>query len=180
MYTDFSWSSKYASRSWNQYWLPIILLFFLLEDKDPRKPPSALLNKNLPEFVMVNLFNENKILTNVDFNDKQIIINFFSSWCAPCKVELPLLLKLKNNYPKLIIIGVDHKDIKLDAIKFLEDNGNPYHYVGIDKDGKIGLEFGVFGLPETFITNNKGKIIFKHLGLLTEKVLKNEIYDLLQ
>ena len=77
--------------------ITIILLFFLLEDKDPRKPPSALLNKNLPEFVMVNLFNENKILTNVDFNDKQIIINFFSSWCAPCKVELPLLLKLKNN-----------------------------------------------------------------------------------
>lgn len=160
--------------------ITIILLYFLLENKDPTKPPSALLNKNLPEFVMVNLFNENKILTNVDFDDKQIIINFFSSWCAPCKIEHPLLLRLKNNYPELIIIGVNHKDIKLDAIKFLEDNGNPYHYVGIDNDGKIGLEFGVFGLPETFITNNKGKIIFKHLGPLTEKVLKNEIYDLLQ
>ena len=87
--------------------------------------------------------------------------------------------RLKNNYPELIIIGVNHKDIKLDAIKFLEDNGNPYHYVGIDKDGKIGLEFGVFGLPETFLTNNKGKIIYKHTGPLTKKIVKKEILPLL-
>ena len=159
--------------------ITIILLFFLLQNKDPNKPPSALLNKNLPQFKMYSLLDENKKILDNDFNNNQTLINFFASWCAPCKTEHPLLIKLKNSYPNIIIVGINYKDNSLDALKFLNDNGNPYHYVGVDKDGKIGLEFGVFGLPETFLTNKDGKIIYKHVGPLTKEILKNEILHLL-
>ena len=155
------------------------LLIFLLQGNDPSKPQSALLNENLPGFEINDLFDENRKLSNHDFKNKQIIINFFASWCAPCKTEHPLLFFLKETYPNIIIIGVNYKDLKSDAIKFLTDDGNPYHYVGIDNNGNVGLEFGVFGLPETFLTNNKGKIIFKHLGPLTEKIIENEIVPFL-
>ena len=78
-----------------------------------------------------------------------------------------------------MIIGINHKDIYSNAVNFLESKGNPYHYVGVDVDGNIGLKFGVFGLPETFLTNNKGKIIYKHTGPLTKKIVKKEILPLL-
>ena len=141
---------------------------------------SDIFDKNSPNFEIINLFDGSKKLSNIDINNKQVLINFFASWCAPCKDEHPLLFKLKNNYPNIMIIGIDYKDKKSDAIKFLEKEGNPYHFVGSDNSGDIGLEFGVFGLPETFFINNKGKIIYKHLGPLTEKVVQNEIFPLLQ
>ena len=77
-------------------------------------------------------------------------------------------------------IPIDYKDIKSNALKFLENEGNPYHFIGVDENGKIGLEFGVFGLPETFLTNNKGEIVFKHTGPLTLKIIQNEIITRLQ
>ena len=160
--------------------ITFFLFIFLLSNKDPHKPPSVLLNQNLPEFVIVNLFNNNEILTKNDIQGKRVIINFFASWCIPCKAEHPLLFELKNNYTNVMIIGINYKENDSDAIKFLENNGNPYHYVGLDKVGKIGLEFGVFGLPETFLINNKGKIIYKQLGPITEKILKDEIIPFLQ
>ena len=75
---------------------------------------------------------------------------------------------------------MNFKDLKSDAIKFLTDAGNPYHYVGIDNNGNVGLEFGVFGLPETFLTNNKGNIVFKHTGPLKSKIIQNDIIPLLE
>ena len=134
----------------------------------------------MPNFEITNLFDEIKKLSNSDINNKQVIINFFASWCAPCKKELPLLLSLKNNQPNITIIGIDYKDVKSNALKFLENEGNPYHFIGVDENGKIGLEFGVFGLPETFLTNNKGEIVFKHTGPLTLKIIQNEIVTRLQ
>ena len=141
---------------------------------------SDMLDKNLPNFEIINLFDDSKKLSNVDINNKQVLINFFASWCAPCKDELPLFFTLKNNYPNMMIVGIDYKDKKSDALKFLEKEGNPYNFVGLDNNGNIGLEFGVFGLPETFLLNNEGKIIYKHLGPLTKKVVRNEISPLLQ
>ena len=141
---------------------------------------SDIFNENLPNFEIIDLFDESKKLSNIDINNKQVLINFFASWCAPCKDEHPLFFKLKNNYPNIMIIGINFKDKKSDAMKFLEKEGNPYHFVGSDDSGDIGLDFGVFGLPETFLTNREGKIIYKHLGPLTEKIVQNEIFPLLQ
>jgi cytochrome c biogenesis protein CcmG/thiol:disulfide interchange protein DsbE len=158
----------------------VFILIYLLQQNDPSKPPSALINKEVPSFQAKNLFITNEILTNEDLKNKIVLINFFASWCAPCKVEHPLLFKIKKNFPNLFLLGINYKDKVEDAEKYLNNEGNPYTYVGIDKNGMIGLEFGVFGLPETFLINNKGKIIFKHLGPLTKNIINDEIKSFLQ
>ena len=159
--------------------ISIIVLINIIQNKNSTELSGSLINNNLPKFEIIDLFNNNNKLSSDDFSNKILIINFFASWCAPCKEEHPVLLKLKKLYPELIIIGIDHKDINSNAINFLENLGNPYHYVGIDENGNIGLKFGVLGLPETCLTNGRGKIIYKHLGPLTEKIVKNEIVPLL-
>ncbi len=156
------------------------LLTYLLQNKDPNKPPSALINQDMPEFKLTGLVETNKVLSNFDLKEKIIIINFFASWCAPCKVEHPLFFEIKKKYPNIYILGINYKDEKVDAINYLNKDGNPYDYVGIDNKGLIGLEFGVFGLPETFLINKNSKIIYKHLGPLTKKIIKNEIYAMLK
>ena len=136
-------------------------------------------NEDIPQFDIVSLIDETKILSNQDINDKLSLINFFASWCAPCKKEHPFFIKLKNQYPELLIIGINHKDMKEDAINFLDTEGNPYNFVGNDSDGNIGLEFSVLGLPETFLTNKRGEIIYKHIGPLTKDIINNDIIPLL-
>ena len=155
------------------------LLIFLLQNKDPNKPPSAFINEDVPNFKLVSLFDEKKFITNNDFEKKFFLINFFASWCAPCKLEHSLFFEIKANIPHLYILGIDHKDKVKDAINYIDSYGNPYDFIGIDKDGLIGLEFGVFGLPETFLVNNSGQIIYKYLGPITKEIIKNEIQPLL-
>ena len=157
----------------------IFLLIYLLSDKNPNKPPSVLINKDVPLFESKSLFDSEKTIKTNDIKNKKILINFFASWCLPCKVEHPLFFELSNSFPELYIIGFNHKDNDDKAKKYLSEDGNPYNFVGVDKDGMIALEFGVFGLPETFIVNENGKIIYKFMGPLTKEIIKNEIEPLL-
>ena len=174
----------------------IFFLLFILLEKDPSNPPSALLNKEIPDFSTTNLFNKNIKLSsdnikrnvniaaenNVNFSEdtleKYTLVNFFASWCSPCRAEHHLFFEIKKNYPNVFLLGISHKDAPEDSKKYLSEEGNPYSFVGLDQDGRIALEFGVFGLPETFIINNEGKIIFKQMGPLTEKILNDEISKL--
>ena len=179
--------------------LAFICLFFLLFiifEKDPSNPPSALLNKEIPNFSTTNLFNKNIKLSsdnikrnvklaadsNVNFSedtlDKYTLVNFFASWCTPCRAEHHLFFEIKKNYPNVFLLGISHKDGPEDSKQYLSEEGNPYSFVGLDQDGRIALEFGVFGLPETFIVNNEGQIIFKQMGPLTKKILNDEIFKL--
>ena len=159
--------------------ISIFLFIFLLQNKDPSKPPSSLINENLPNFKMINLFNEDKSISSKDLSNKFTLVNFFASWCAPCKAEHPLFFDIKNKYPDLFILGVNMQDKKDDAITFLNLDGNPYDYVGVDKQGFVAIEFGVVGLPETFLIDRSGKIIYKYLGPITKEIIKNEIQPLL-
>tara|TARA_B110000438_G_scaffold302617_2_gene360875 strand:+ start:695 stop:1219 length:525 start_codon:yes stop_codon:yes gene_type:complete len=159
--------------------ISIFLLIFLLQEKDITKPPSALLNEQLPKFKMISLFDKENSISNIDLLNQVTLINFFASWCAPCKAEHPLFFKIKNEFPDIFILGIDMQDKDEDAVKFLNNDGNPYDYVGIDKWGYVGVEFGVVGLPETFLVNKSGKIIYKYLGPLTKEIIKNEIQPLL-
>ena len=166
---------------------PLIILFiicifsltYLLSGKDPNKPPSALLNKDVPNFESSSLYNAKKTIKTKDIKNKKTLINFFASWCSPCKIEHPLFFEIKKKYPELYLLGFNHKDPTSDAKKYLEDDGNPYDFVGVDSDGLIALEFGVFGLPETYIINEDGVIIYKYMGPITKDILKNEIEPLL-
>ena len=155
--------------------ISIFYLIFLISNKDPNKPPSALLDENLPNLKLTSLFDENKNLQLQDTKGKMLVVNFFASWCIPCKKEHPLLIEIKNNYPEAMLIGINHKDKEKDAKEFLNNYGNPYNFVGLDNEGEIGFEFGVFGLPETFIINKENKIIYKITGPLSKQIIKNEI-----
>ncbi len=176
--------------------LVLVCLFFLLFiifEKDPSSPPSALINKEIPKFSTTNLFNKNiklssdNIKRNINLSENNNVnsledspanyklINFFASWCTPCRAEHHLFFEIKKNYPNVFLLGISHKDDPDDSKKYLSEEGNPYSFVGIDQDGRIALEFGVFGLPETFIINNEGVIIFKHMGPLTKEILDDEI-----
>lgn len=155
------------------------LFLFLLAEKDPTKPPSVLLNEDVPVFSLPNLFDKNKFLSTKNLKNKITLINFFASWCIPCKAEHPLFFEIKKKYNDLLILGINMQDENEEAIKFLNTDGNPYDYVGVDKYGYAAVEFGVVGLPETFLVNSAGKIIYKYLGPLTKKIIKNEIEPLL-
>ena len=158
--------------------LTTICLFFLiyiLLGKNPNDPPSALLNKSLPNFSSINLYDTEEVLLSESLKGKYTLINFFASWCTPCRAEHHLFFKIKKEIPELFILGFSHKDDLDDSKKYLEEEGNPYSFVGIDNDGKIAFDFGVFGLPETFIINKNGEIIYKHTGPLTKKIIEDEI-----
>ena len=159
--------------------ISIFLLIFLLQEKDPSKPPSALLSENLPQFKLINLFDDKQHLTNENIDNQITLINFFASWCTPCKAEHPLFFEIKKQYPQLYLLGIDMKDEDEKAIEFLSEDGNPYDYVGVDRDGYIAIEFGVVGLPETFLINKNGKIVYKYLGPLTKEIINDEIKPLL-
>tara|TARA_B100001059_G_scaffold155753_1_gene155325 strand:+ start:192 stop:716 length:525 start_codon:yes stop_codon:yes gene_type:complete len=153
----------------------LFFLIFILLGKNPNNPPSALLNKNLPDFSSINLYNDQETLLSDNLEGNYTLINFFASWCTPCRAEHHLFFEIQKEIPELFILGFSHKDDLGDSKKYLEEEGNPYSFVGIDSDGKIAFDFGVFGLPETFITNKNGEIIFKHTGPLTKKIIKDEI-----
>jgi cytochrome c biogenesis protein CcmG, thiol:disulfide interchange protein DsbE len=158
--------------------LVIICFFFLvfiLLEKNPNNPPSALLNQNLPSFSSINLYNNEEIFLSDNLKGDYTLINFFASWCTPCRAEHHLFFEIKKEIPELFILGFSHKDDLGDSKKYLKEEGNPYSFVGIDKDGKIAFDFGVFGLPETFIINKDGEIIYKHTGPLTKKIIEDEI-----
>ena len=157
----------------------IFSLTYLLSGKDPNKPPSALLNKDVPSFKSASLYNSKEIIKTIDIKNKKTLINFFASWCSPCKIEHPLFFEIRKEYPELYLLGFNHKDSASNARKYLEDDGNPYDFVGVDSDGLIALEFGVFGLPETYLINENGKIIYKFMGPITKEIFKNEIMPLL-
>ena len=107
----------------------------------------------------------------VDFIDKETdfyILNFWASWCAPCRAEHKYLMNLKRNAKNLKLIGINFKDEKKNANKFLSEFGDPYHYSAADSEGKVSINFGVYGIPESILVNNDLKIIKKFIGPLNQ------------
>ncbi|SVD72131.1 uncharacterized protein METZ01_LOCUS424985 [marine metagenome] len=133
----------------------------------------------MPVFSSASLYNDKEKVVSDSLIGKYTLINFFASWCTPCRAEHHLFFEIKKEKPELFILGFSYKDDPNDSKKYLEEEGNPYSFVGIDQDVKIGFEFGVFGLPETFIINSDGQIIFKHTGPLTKEIIDNEITNLI-
>ena len=166
----------------------IIILFsvfiFFIFFKGLKKPKNYLPEKNLnkieTKLIFKNLYDQNEVLLEELINDSSLsIINIWASWCSPCRDEHTYLLKLKNTN-KINIIGINYKDKKSNAIKFLSDLGNPYSEVLTDIDGTKSIELGAIGVPETYLINNK-TIVKKYIGPLDEikfkeiiEIIKNE------
>ncbi|AHC73527.1 cytochrome c biogenesis protein CcmG [Candidatus Endolissoclinum faulkneri L5] len=159
----------------------IILLFALvwpiLEDHNPEELPSALLNKQVPVFDLPGLDPKAPRVRSANLIGKPAIVNFFASWCIPCRIEITELRTIASD--GIIIYGLAYKDDTEAIRRFLSSFGNPYKMVGLDRDGRIGLEFGVYGLPETYIIDSKGFIRYRHVGALTNEMIKNILVPLL-
>ena len=134
--------------------------------------PEKTEERNLPEFVSTELFLNKQITSNEIFSGSEFyILNIWASWCAPCREEHPQLMELSKN-PSLKIIGLNYKDNPKKAKKFLKELGNPFSLNIIDKKGIIAIEFGGYGIPETFIINKDKKIIKTYIGNLTNDSVK--------
>ena len=134
--------------------------------------PEKSEKRELPEFVATELFSNKEITSNEIFKDSDFyILNIWASWCAPCREEHPQLMELSSNL-SVKIIGLNYKDNPKKAKKFLKELGNPFSTSIMDKTGIIAIEFGGYGIPETFIINKDKKIIKTFIGNLTEDALK--------
>mgnify|MGYP005722937443 FL=1 len=150
----------------------ILGIFFLSLNKSSNYNTESLVGNKLGEIELVS-FKDDRIFTNEDFKKNSFtLINFWASWCAPCRIEHPQLMELskENN---LKILGVNFKDKKINALKFLKDLGDPYEYLTRDSNGKQSVNFGIYGIPESILIDNKLTIIKKFVGPLTKQDLNN-------
>ena len=139
--------------------------------------PSALIKKSAPKIKLVKL-GEKELPLNSDFEAPKIkFVNFWASWCAPCRAEHPMLKQIsKLGYQ---IIGINYKDDPKKALEFLETLGDPYSKVGSDLSGRAGIEWGLYGVPETFVLDENGKILLRHAGPITSTNFNNKFQPLL-
>ena len=150
----------------------ILGIFFLSLNKSSNYNTESLVGNKLGEIELAS-FEDDSIFTNDDFKKNSFtLINFWASWCAPCRIEHPQLMELsKENNIK--ILGVNFKDKKINALKFLKDLGDPYEYLTRDSNGKQSVNFGIYGIPESILIDNKLTIIKKFVGPLTKQDLNN-------
>ena len=148
-----------------------IFFYLLIIERNPSEIPSNFLNKKVPNFEAKSLFNNEKFFSSNEFKNEITLVNFFATWCKPCRDE-HVYIKRFSNEKGLKVIGVNYKDDPEKTIKWLKDLGNPYKNILIDRNGKIAIEWGVYGIPETFIVNSNGIIKYRHVGAITNKVYK--------
>lgn len=155
-----------------------ITLYLGLRRENPNELPSVFIGKKAPEFNLSSLKNKGKPTTE-DLQIKRIkLVNFWASWCPPCKVEHKFLNMIHDSGH--IILGVNYKDSPNQAIKFLTELGDPYYKVGADPNGRTGINWGLYGVPETFVLDDTGTILFRNPGPITATIYKEKILPLLQ
>ncbi|MGF1563615.1 MAG: DsbE family thiol:disulfide interchange protein [Geminicoccaceae bacterium] len=147
--------------------------------RDPSKLPSALIDDPAPAFELVALPGDKPLLERAALeNGQPVVLNVFASWCVPCRVEHPLLMDMAAD--GIPVYGLNYKDEPEAAARFLDELGDPYTLVGMDPDGRAGFDFGVYGVPETFVIDGTGRIRYKHVGPLTQDALDKAIVPLLE
>ena len=144
----------------------VIGIFYISLTRDTNYNTSSLINKETPEFKIISFDNSNFYTRDDIKKNNFTLINFWASWCAPCKIEHPVLMKLSEN-KNLVILGINFKDKKILAEKFLDKLGNPYDLLAKDIKGKQSVIFGVYGIPESILINKDLMIMQKFVGPLT-------------
>lgn len=160
-----------------------IVFSFSLMTGDPSKVPSALIGKAAPQtaFPALPAADGSPATDLSGIEPSQLaggrvsVVNFWASWCGPCVQEHPYLVQLGNERPDINLFGVNYKDSPANARRFLGRYGNPYTAVGTDTTGRSAIEWGVYGMPETFIVDGEGRIVFKHVGPIDESALRERI-----
>lgn len=157
----------------------LILLFAYGLKLDPRKIPSPLVGKPLPAFALPTLADPRRQLGPQQLRGRVYLLNVWASWCVACREEHPLLNELARA-KTVTLIGLNYKDQRADALAWLKEMGNPYETSLSDLDGRLGIELGVYGVPETFVVDKEGVIRYKHIGPLTPAVLEQKLLPLIK
>lgn len=147
--------------------------------RDPREVPSPLIDKPAPAFSLADLHRPGTRVATSDFKGRVWLLNVWASWCVSCRVEHPVLndMSRKGIVP---IVGLNYKDQRADATKWLQQHGDPYVFSVWDIDGKVGIDYGVYGAPETFLIDKQGTIRFKHVGPLSPEVLQTKLLPMVR
>lgn len=146
---------------------------------DPREVPSPLIGKPAPAFALTRLDDAGKTIRREDMLGKVWLLNVWASWCAACRDEHPHLLAFARS-KQMPMIGLNYKDTRKDGLGWLARFGDPYDASLFDVDGRVGIDFGVYGVPETFLIDKQGVIRFKHIGAVTPAILEQRIVPLLK
>ena len=155
----------------------VLLVFYNSLNRETNYSTDYLVGNKLAK-INLKSFDDNKIYTSEDFKkSRYTLINFWASWCAPCRIEHPYLMQLSKE-KNLKIIGVNFKDKKINASKFLDELGNPYYYMAKDTTGKQSVNFGIYGIPESILINNETIVLKKFVGPLNEQNL-NDIKEII-
>jgi DsbE subfamily thiol:disulfide oxidoreductase len=167
--------------------LPVILFlalagyfaWALLSGRDPQRVESALIGKPAPEFALPPLLPDLPGAARADFGGKPVLVNFFASWCIPCREDHKYLMQLARD-TDITIIGIVYKDDPAAATTFLKELGNPYNRIGQDRSGRTAIDFGVYGVPETYVIDAGGIVRFRQPGPLMQDVIEQEVLPLLR
>jgi cytochrome c biogenesis protein CcmG/thiol:disulfide interchange protein DsbE len=168
------------------YFLPVALFailagYFALAlrpGRDPQLLPSAMIDKPAPAIDLAPLDGATRV-TNQSFAGQVTLINFFASWCVPCRAEHPMLMRMANQ-EKVSIVGIDYEDKPDEARRLLAQLGDPYRAIAMDADGRMGIEFGVYGVPETYVIDKTGRIRFKQVGPIGAGVLEHTLLPMIK
>ena len=147
--------------------------------RDPREVPSPFIGKTAPAFRIARLHEPAEHFSPEDMKGKVWLLNVWASWCVSCRVEHPLLVDMskKNEVP---IVGLDYKDEREKGLEWLNRMGNPYALSAFDVDGKVGIDYGVYGVPETFVIDKQGVIRYKQIGPITPEALEKTLLPLIR
>ncbi|HNV87716.1 MAG TPA: DsbE family thiol:disulfide interchange protein [Methylotenera sp.] len=168
-----------------KFLLPLVLFLiavgFLFKGLflDPREVPSPLVGKPAPSFQAPVLGEAGKTFNSDDMKGQVWLLNVWASWCAACREEHPVLMAMEKT-GQIATYGLDYKDTDAEAQAVLKEHGNPYKVVATDADGKIGIDYGVYGVPETYVIDKTGVIRYKQIGPITEEILLTKIVPLLK
>jgi len=148
---------------------------------DPSRVPSALIGRYVPDFSLEPVEGLGRPgVSTADFGQGvPVIVNVWASWCVPCRDEMPLLVELRR-IADVPLYGLNYKDDPAAARRFLDNLGNPFDRIGSDDSGRAAIEWGVYGVPETYIVDGNGRIAFKHIGVLTPESVADDILPALQ
>ena len=148
--------------------LGLAVVFFLGLGRDPKLVPSALIDQPVPTFDLPPINGTGPGLASGDLEGAVTVVNVFASWCVPCRAEHPLWMDVAEA-GEVRLIGINYKDEAGAATRWLKELGDPYERIGADRDGRVGIDWGVYGVPETFIIDRDGRIRYKHVGPVSEQ-----------
>jgi cytochrome c biogenesis protein CcmG/thiol:disulfide interchange protein DsbE len=168
-----------------KYVVPLVLFVALAAflavglTRDPREVPSPFIGKPAPAFRIARLHQPDRQFSPEDMKGKVWLLNVWASWCVSCRVEHPLLVEMskRNDVP---IVGLDYKDERDKGLEWLNRMGDPYSLSAFDVEGTVGIDYGVYGVPETFVIDKQGVIRYKQIGPITPEALEQKILPLIR